>query len=209
MKFYEWYSQALGGVIGIVSCIYCYLNGNLLIFSNLDGNFDLISFNGILASYILYPLCFLTFIMAILLTIPNMPQKKIINIEITKINSAILYLTVIIGILGCNIYFIIPALLLLLKDIVTLFKYYQFKTNNNANSNIQEQENNNTEENRQEAKLEEELVKGNPKLLFTKTEMAMDLLNENANINFITEVTGLSKDYIDNLNSNKENVNKK
>lgn len=201
MKFYEWYSQALGGVIGIASCIYCYLNGSLLIFSNLDGNFDLISFNGILASYILYPLCFLTFIMAILLTIPNMPQKKIINIEITKINSVILYLTVIIGILGCNIYFIIPAFLLLLKDIVTLFKYYQFKTNNKANNNI--------EENREEAKLEEDLVKGNPKLLFTKTEMAMDLLNENANINFITEVTGLSKDYIDNLNSNRENVNKK
>ena len=187
MKFYQWYSQACGGILGIVSCIYCYLKGDLLIYSNLDGNFDIISFNGILASYILYPLCFLTFIMAILLAIPNMGQKKIINIELTKINSVLLYLTILVGILGCGIYFIIPALLLLLKDLSYAFKHFRFKLNSKyvANTDIDQD---NTESKH-----------ASEQLLSTKTEMAINLLNKNANINFITEVTGLSQDYVSKL----------
>ena len=200
MKFYQWYSQALGAVLGITSSIYCYLIGNLLLYSNLDGNFDLLSFNGILASYTLYPLCFLTFIMAILLAIPSLSKKKFINIELTKINSTIIYLTVIIGILGCTIYFIIPALLLLLKDLIILFKYYQFKINNNTNI---------IDGIIKEAEHEEDSTENNTQLLCTKNEIAIHLLNKNASIDFITEITGLSKDYIDNLNTNTQESNKK
>lgn len=200
MKFYQWYSQALGAIIGIAACIYCYLNGNLLLYSNLNGNFDLLSFNGILASYTLYPLCFLTFIMGTLLAIPNMSKKKFISIQVTKINSTLVYLTVIIGLLGCTIYFIIPALLLLLKDLVTLFKYYQVKISNNSN---------NTDEIVEEAEHEENTIENKPKLLYTKNEIAIHLLNKDADIDFITEITGLSKDHIYNLNPNKEEPNKK
>lgn len=190
MKFYQWYSQACGGILGIVSCIYCYLRGNLLIYSNLNGNFDIISFNGILASYILYPLCFLTFIMAIVIALPNISQKKILNVEITKINSIIIYLTTLVGILGCTIYFIIPALLLLINDLTYAFKYCKSKINNNPTLTIKD---NDIEQDSQE------LSDTSEQLLSTKTEMAINLLNKNANINFITEVTGLSEDYVSNL----------
>lgn len=190
MKFYQWYSQAFGGILGIVSCIYCYLRGDLLIYSNLNGNFDIISFNGILASYILYPLCFLTFIMAIIIALPNTSQKKILSVEITKINSILIYLTTLVGILGCNIYFIIPALLLLIKDLIYAFRYCKSKINNNQTSTIT---NNDIEEDNQE------LSDTSEQLLSTKTEMAINLLNKNANINFITEITGLSEDYVSNL----------
>ncbi|WP_419727403.1 hypothetical protein [Terrisporobacter petrolearius] len=190
MKFYQWYSQACGGILGIVSCIYCYLRGDLLIYSNLSGNFDIISFNGILASYILYPLCFLTFIMAIVMALPNTNHKKILNVEIRKINSFLIYLTTIIGILGCNVYFIIPALLLLIKEFMYLFKYCVSKINNKQTSTIK---NNNTEQDNQELNDTRE------QLLATKTEMAVNLLNKNASIHFITEVTGLSEDFVSNL----------
>lgn len=190
MKFYQWYSQACGGILGILSCIYCYLKGDLLVYSNLDGNFDIISFNGILASYILYPLCFLTFIMAILLAIPNMSQKKIINIEVTKINSVLLYLTILVGILGCSIYFIIPALLLLLKDLLYAFKRFIFKFNS---KHVAINKNADMDQYNKESKHD------SAQLLSTKTEMAINLLNKDANINFITEVTGLSQDYVSKL----------
>ncbi|MPM68340.1 hypothetical protein SDC9_115272 [bioreactor metagenome] len=190
MKFYQWYSQACGGILGIVSCIYCYLRGDLLIYSNLNGNFDIISFNGILASYILYPLCFLTFIMAIVIALPNISQKKILNVEITKINSIIIYLTTLVGILGCTIYFIIPALSLLINDLTYAFKYCKSKINNNLTLTIKD---NDIEQDSQE------LSDTSEQLLSTKTEMAINLLNKNANMNFITEVTGLSEDYVSNL----------
>lgn len=195
MKFYQWYSQALGGVVGIASCIYCYLRGDMLIYSNLNGNFDIISFNAILASYILYPLCFLTFIMAILIGIPNMSQKKIISIPITKINNFILYSTIIVGILGCGIYFIPPALLLLIKDFIYLCKYIKSRNDNKGNK-IEE-----SEINKRETK------ESSVQLLTTKTEMAINLLNQDASISFITEVTGLSQDYINKLK--REDPNKK
>lgn len=186
MKFYQWYSQAFGGVLGIASCIYCYVKGDLLMYSKLSGNFDIINFNGILASYILYPLCFLTFIMAVLVAMPNMAQKKILNTDLPKVNSYLVYLTVVVGILGCGIYFIIPALLILLKDLLYAFKRYKSKHANKTT-------NNNTDEYNQEPK------NTSAQLLSTKTEMAINLLNNNANINFITDVTGLSEDYISKL----------
>lgn len=190
MKFYQWYSQACGGILGIVSCIYCYLRGDLLIYSNLNGNFDIISFNGILASYMLYPLCFLTFIMAIAMALPNTNHKKIFNIEITKINSFLIYLTTLVGILGCSIYFIISSLLLLIKELMSSFKYCKSKINNNQSSSIKD--NYNKQDN-------QELNDTSEQLLATKTEMAVNLLNKNANIHFITEVTGLSEDFVSNL----------
>ena len=183
MKFYQWYSQAFGGVLGIASCIYCYVKGDLLMYSKLSGNFDIINFNGILASYILYPLCFLTFIMAALVAMPDMAQKKILNVDLPKANSYLVYSTVVVGILGCGIYFIIPALLILLKDLLYAFKYYKSK-------HVNKTTNNNTDEYNQEPK------NTSAQLLSTKTEMAINLLNNNANINFIADVTGLSEDYI-------------
>lgn len=192
MKFYQWYSQACGGIIGIISCIYCYLRGDLLTYSNLDGNFDAINFNGIIASYILYPLCILTFIMAILLIIPNMNERKILNIQIKKINSAVIYSTMLVGILGCGIYFIIPSLLLLLKNLLYILRCYRSNSQTKISKNKD---------------INQDLNDTTPKLLSTKTQMAINLLDKNANINFITEVTGLSQDYI--IKLERKEVNKK
>lgn len=199
MKFYQWYSQAIGSIIGIAACIYCYLNGNLITFSNLNGNFDLISFNGVLASYTLYPLCILTFIMALILAIPSVLNKKIMTIEITSINSTLVYLTVIIGILGCNIYFLIPALILLTKDIEDLYKYHKIKGNKTSSKN----------KTTEETKDSPNKIEADTQLLSIKKEIATNLLNNNANIDFISEITGLSKTHIHNLDTiNKESINK-
>lgn len=187
MKFYQWYCQALGSILGIISCIYCYLKGDLLIYSNLDGNFDMINFNGILASYILYPLCFLTFVLAILLSKQSINEKKIINIEVSKINSFLVYLTVLVGILGCGIYFIVPFLLLLLKNTLYTVTLLKFKISN------KHMPINNINQNFKELQYDEK------QLIDIKNQMAIDLLDKNANINFIIEVTGLSQDYISNL----------
>lgn len=199
MKFCNWYFQALGGITGIVICVYCYLRGNLLIYSSLNGNFDAVNFNSILGSYLLYPLCFLTFIMSIVLAIYKKDQK-IINIKVDKINTTLIYLTIIIGILSCNIYFIIPTLLLLIRDIIYIFNYNKLKY---KNRHITIKQNNNSNE------ADEKLYEANSKLLSTKTEMAINLLNSSADIDFITEVTGLSEDYINRLKLKREDINKK
>ena len=124
MKFYKWYSQALGSVIGMVSCIYGYLNGDLLLYSALGGNYDTLNFNQILSSYILYPLCILTFLSAMFIpVIKDYKDKKVLGMRVRKINTVLKYSAAIVGLLGCLIYFIPAALVILFSDILSLIQY--------------------------------------------------------------------------------------
>ena len=124
MKFYKWYSQALGSIIGMVSCIYGYLNGDLLLYSALGGNYDTLNFNQILSSYILYPLCILTFLSAMFIpVIKNYKNKKVLGMRVSKINTVLKYSAAIVGLLGCLIYFIPAALVILFSDILSLIQY--------------------------------------------------------------------------------------
>ena len=131
MKFYKWYSQALGSVIGMVSCIYGYLNGDLLLYSALGGNYDTLNFNQILSSYILYPLCILTFLSAMFIpVIKDYKDKKVLGMRVRKINTVLKYSAAIVGLLGCLIYFIPAALVILFSDILSLIQYTLNKLSN-------------------------------------------------------------------------------
>lgn len=39
-KFLDWYTQALGATLGILACIYAYLNGYMFVYGNIGGYFD-------------------------------------------------------------------------------------------------------------------------------------------------------------------------
>lgn len=198
MKFNQWYFQACGGILGVASCLYGYLSGDMLLYSNLIGNFDIINFGGIIASFLLYPLCILTFLLALCLSIQNANQKRILNIELEKINATVVYTTSVVGILGCTIYFIFPTLLLLSNKIASIFKYFILKYR------IKHPKKNKTDKDLDESSKD---IKSSEQLLSTKIEMAVNLLHKDADIHFITDVTGLSQDYVTKLK--REEVNKK
>lgn len=184
MKFYIWYTQALGGVLGIASCIYSYLRGDIFTYSNISGNYDILGFGGVVASYLLYPLCFISFIFAIIIAIKEeIINRKIFNIQFIKYNSFFTFSTVIIGIIGCKLIFIIPSLFILCNY------YIPFIFNNNKQVNLEMYNNNNCIENTNACK---ESNLNELKVLNTKKEIAIHLLHKDANINFINEITGLS-----------------
>ena len=217
MKFYKWYSQALGSVIGMVSCIYGYLNGDLLLYSALGGNYDTLNFNQILSSYILYPLCILTFLSAMFIpVIKNYKNKKVLGMRVSKINTVLKYSTVIVGLLGCLIYFIPAALVILFSDILSLIQYTFNKLSNkliknplNEQTSKKEATKETCKENSDEAELNPLLTNkppNNNECLSTKREMAINLIDKNSNMDFIREITGLSPQYLTKLKKEKENL---
>ena len=189
MKFYTWYTQAMGSVLGLISCIYAYIRGDILLYSNINGNYDYLGFDGVIASYLLYPLCFFTFIFALtIFTKPEVINKKFLNVEFSKYNSYLIVITALIGLLGCKIYFIIPAALILCNSYITIIinrKNYTKTTDTDINE-IFTYNNDNFEVDKS-------------KVLNSRKEMALELLNNNANITFINEVTSLSLEDINNL----------
>ena len=199
MKFYKWYSQALGSVIGMVSCIYGYLNGDLLLYSALGGNYDTLNFNQILSSYILYPLCILTFLSAMFIpVIKDYKDKKVLGMRVSKINRVLKYSAAIVGLLGCLIYFIPAALVILFSDILSLIQYTFNKLSNKLRKNPLNEQTSKKEatkeacdENSDEAELNPLLTNkppNNNECLSTKREMAINLIDKNSNMDFIRDI---------------------
>ena len=190
LKFYKWYTLALGYITAMISCIYCYLIGDLLLYHNLSGNYDHLGLNQILASYTLYPLCIITFFLTLLVgLIPQYSEKKVLNIKIIKINNFLKYLLIIIGVLGCGIYFILPTLIILLGDFISLIMIIINKIPRKEKDNTKDT---NSIKDNVEYSAEERLI-------ITKNEIAMNLLEKDSDINFICDITGFSKDYIKKL----------
>ena len=196
LKFYKWYTQALGYITAMISCIYCYLIGDLLLYHNLSGNYDHLGLNQILASYTLYPLCIITFFLTLLVgLIPQYSEKKVLNIKIIKINNFLKYLLIIIGVLGCGIYFILPTLIILLGDFISLIMIIINKIPRKEKDNTKDT--NSIKDNVEDFVTKEELGGGD--FDFVKNEIAMNLLEKDSDINFICDITGFSKDYIKKL----------
>ena len=205
MKFYKWYSQALGSVIGMVSCIYGYLNGDLLLYSTLGGNYDTLNFNQILSSYILYPLCILTFLSAMFIpVIKDYKDKKVLGMRVSKINRVLKYSAAIVGLLGCLIYFIPAALVILFSDILSLIQYTFNKLSNKLIKNPLKEQTSKKEacdENSDEAELNPLLTNkppNNNEYLSTKREMAINLIDKNSNLVLQTQITWFSPTYLTN-----------
>lgn len=117
----NWYLQILGGLLGLLVCLYGYVCGDLtLIGKNPFLDFNIIEF---ICGYTLYPLCFLV----VLLPLINSAFK--INFE--YINKRITHTTVIIGLVGCKYFFIIPGLLILFNYYVPVLFEKDFKKKEN------------------------------------------------------------------------------
>lgn len=103
------YAQALGAILGLIACLYEYVYGELLIIGNKPAsNTTILSF---ICGYTLYPLCIIIFFMSFCLVIYH--KKPSLFDKLDKINKPLTHLTVVIGLLGCKFYFIIPGLLIL------------------------------------------------------------------------------------------------
>ncbi|MEG0855271.1 MAG: hypothetical protein RSG52_02205 [Terrisporobacter sp.] len=114
----------------------------------------------------------------------NNSNSKVNKESFIRFNDIMLYFTAIIGILGCKQYFIIAALLIIFYPIKSRINYARENKSRDANDN----------DIKDETLSEEDLA-----LVSTKKDMAIDLLNNNASINFIIEVTGLGHKEIENL----------
>lgn len=103
----NWYLQIFGGLLGFLVCLYGYVCGDLI----LIGKNPFLDLNivGFICGYTLYPLCFLVVLLPLI--------SKAFRINIEFINKKITHLTVIIGLLGCKYFFIIPGIFI-------LFNYY-------------------------------------------------------------------------------------
>ena len=129
-------------------------------------------------------------------------------------SKIVIIATIIIGFLGCKLYFIIPSIFI-------LFKFYStYITTNNKEDSLKEE--NNTKENidakirkvivnkidseGKEAK-ENTLVFGNKSekdIMQTRITMAKELLSKNSEISFICDLTGLTLEQVNNLK--QENI---
>ena len=118
-----------------------------------------------------------------------MYQYLIDNNKIIKINNFLKYLLIIIGVLGCGIYFILPTLIILLGDFISLIMIIINKIPRKEKDNTKDT---NSIKDNVEYSAEERLI-------ITKNEIAMNLLEKDSDINFICDITGFSKDYIKKL----------
>ncbi|MBO3445551.1 hypothetical protein [Clostridium sp. CCUG 7971] len=215
LRFTNWYTQALGATLGIIACVYAYLNGFMFVYGNIGNYFDFLGFDGIISSYTLTPLCILTLVLAIIKAYK--PNKKIFNIQLENINIFFIVATVIVGFMGAKIYFAIPAILITFNLFSYKFEGKIFKvesleddlTEKNGDFDEQEQmfavdkmvisdERNDLSINL-ETTIESKAIERNIRLAIAKKEMAIDLLDKNANIDFITEITGLKVNEIEEI----------
>ncbi|MEG1310940.1 MAG: hypothetical protein RSD47_02925 [Romboutsia sp.] len=185
-KFVNWYTQAIGSVLGIIACIYAYLNGFMFVYGNIENYFDFLGFSGVVSSYTLVPLCILTLLLAIIKSYN--PDVKFLNISIKNINIFFIVLTVIIGFMGAKIYFAVPALLILF-NLVSYKLEIKINENRAVTDVIEEKDMNSNK-----IRLTSEAT-----IAITKKEMTIDLLNKNANLQFITDITGFSEEDVENI----------
>lgn len=185
--FLDWYTQSLGGIMGLVTCMWAYLNSNMAVYGNIFQKLDEIGIGGFIASYTLIPLC-------IIITILGSIESNIKNENITNVNRILLIITTLIGFLGTKIYFIIPAIFI-------LFKFYSSYICINKNSEKipqKETSNVNSGNNYKSEKISHESTKIYvdkkiaKNLARTRIEIAVDLLIKGADKNFICELTSLS-----------------
>lgn len=218
-SFFNWYTQSLGGMIGIIMCMWSYLQGNMVVYGNILNNVDSVSFGGFLASYILVPLC-------IVVTILGAIESYNSNATLDSINKVLIVLTTIIGFLGTKLYFIIPSLLILFKlyssyivpnkkEILSEATGVDTTINNKECSTskvrkvVLHKENKkviekDTNKNILDKTIEFNKVNtdkdiANNKNLKTRISMAKELLSKNADKNFICELTGLSIEQVEQI----------
>lgn len=144
-KFFNWYTQSLGGTFGIISCICAYLNGYMFVYTNSASNyFKSIGFLGIISSYVLLPLCMLTLVFGIIRSYTSdTSDKSIFNIPFFTLNKRLILVTVVFGFIGARFYFIIPAILMTFNlyssILITKLKDILHKNNEN-DTNMKESE---------------------------------------------------------------------
>ena len=127
IKFLDWYTQALGGTLGILACIYAYLNGYMFVYGNLGGYFDFLGFSGVTSSYLLFPLCLLNLFLGLIRSYTL--KKEISNTSLESFNYFISIFTVVIGFMGAKIYFTIPAIFILFNILEPyLYNLYNERT---------------------------------------------------------------------------------
>ena len=211
LRFTNWYTQALGATLGIIACMYSYLNGDMIIYSNIDVYFDTLGFGGILSSYLLLPLCIVTLMLAVIKSYAL--NKTFFKISVENFNIGIIISTVIIGFIGAKIYFTIPAIFILF-NLLTYKKINQLVENDEDQKECEEEIINQSVENNvvsvQRYVPTEENDFNDYTLVFKKSKsleskqlrskkvvMAKELLEKNAEKQFISEITGLT---IDDLN---------
>ena len=135
--------------------------------------------------------------------------------RVSKINTVLKYSAAIVGLLGCLIYFIPAALVILFSDILSLIQYTFNKLSNKLIKNPLKEQTSKKEacdENSDEAELNPLLTNkppNNNEYLSTKREMAINLIDKNSNMDFIREITGLSPQYLTKLKKEKENLHSK
>ena len=211
-KFLDWYTQALGATFGILACIYAYLNGYMFVYGNIEGYFDFLGFSGVISSYLLLPLCLLSLFISLIRSYTI--KKEILNMSFESINIFISILTVVIGLMGARIYFIIPAIFILFN----LLEPYLHNYRNSENQEVILDDNKEydiTQNTIEFDKIDidipseanasneaDELYKSrsnNPDVIETKKEIALELLRKNSSKQFIVELTGFTLDEIDML----------
>ena len=206
-RFLDWYSQALGSVLGVLACLFAYVNGYMFVFGNIGNNFDSLSIGGVISSYLLFPLCLITLFFSIVKSF--ILEKHIDNIAIDNLNKIILLSTSIIGIIGTGFYFIIPALLILFDIYRDFIKERKDKQNLNLDNEEEEYtkefpvdsfvectESINFIDLEENYGLEKEI-----KTLETKKLMAIELLEKKSDLQFIKELTGFTDKEIQELRS--------
>ena len=209
-RFLEWYSQALGSVLGVLACLFAYVNGYMFVFGNIGDNFDSLSIGGVISSYLLFPLCLITLFFSIVKSF--ILEKHIDNIGIDNLNKIILLSTSIIGIIGTGFYFIIPAFLILFDIYRDFLKERKDKQNLNLDNEEEEYtystkefpvdsfvectESINFIDLEENYELEKEI-----KTLETKKLMAIELLEKKSDLQFIKELTGFTDKEIQELKS--------
>ncbi|MFI3210713.1 MAG: hypothetical protein R3Y64_06650 [Peptostreptococcaceae bacterium] len=117
-KFINWYSQAIGSVLGMVVCLYSYLCGNLYTFGNISDNLENIGISSAMSSFLLFPFC----ILCLLLSFMKNGKKFSKSDLLESFNSFVIIFTTIIGFVGINIFFIPPSLFFLISIYLTYHK---------------------------------------------------------------------------------------
>lgn len=204
-KFLDWYTQALGGTLGILACIYAYLNGYMFVYGNIGGYFDFLGFSGVTSSYLLFPLCVLNLFLGLIRS--YILKKEISNISLESFNYFISIFTVIIGFMGAKIYFTIPAIFILFNILEPyLYSLYneRLKSQDSLSDNYEEdyikQETMEVNKIESDESMEPEMLYENrsndSRVLETKKEIAIELLMKNSSKQFIIELTGFTLDEI-------------
>ena len=205
IKFLDWYTQALGGTLGILACIYAYLNGYMFVYGNIGGYFDFLGFSGVTSSYLLFPLCLLNLFLGLIRSYTL--KKEILNTSLESFNYFISIFTVIIGFMGAKIYFTIPAIFILFNILEPyLHSLYneRLKSQDSLSDNYEEdyikQETMEVNKIESDESIEPEMLYENrsndSRVLETKKEIAIELLMKNSSKQFIIELTGFTLDEI-------------